>query len=271
MVLAEHLWPAIHAKLASRHTPLLVGLSGMQGSGKSTLARALVHAAHGAGLRALNLSLDDVYLGRAARRLLARSEHPLWITRGVPGTHDVPLLLHTLQALHDACTTDPVRLPRFDKGRDTRRPPSQWPCITQPPHLIVLEGWCLGLRPQPACRLTSPKNALERKEDSDARWRRSVNTALAGYATVWAFIDLRILLQAPNFASARRWRMQAEGVLRQRGAPHAMDNKQMRRFLQHFERLSQHALATLPRWADIRVELDATRQVRTIRVQRRSG
>lgn len=271
MTLAAQLWPAVRARLAGRHAPLLVGLSGLQGCGKSTLAQALVHLARQRGLRAVNISLDDVYLGRAARRQLARSRHPLWITRGAPGTHDVTLLLHTLQALRDARADLPARLPRFDKGRDTRRPPSRWPRVTQIPHLVVLEGWCLGLQPQAASRLVSPINALERDEDRDARWRRDVNAALAGYAPVWDALDLRILLQAPDFAAARRWRMRAEDALRQRHAPHAMDARRLRRFMQHYERLSLHALETLPRWADIRVDLDAARHVHAIDARRRAA
>jgi len=38
------------------------------------------------------LSLDDFYLGHAARLQLARDIHPLLATRGVPGTHDIAFL-----------------------------------------------------------------------------------------------------------------------------------------------------------------------------------
>ena len=43
--------------------------------------------------RAVTFSMDDLYLGRAARVDLARRIHPLLATRGVPGTHD-PMLGH---------------------------------------------------------------------------------------------------------------------------------------------------------------------------------
>jgi len=105
------------------HSALVVGLSGLQGSGKSTLATQLVGAAQRRGIDALAVSLDDFYLGRRDRLRLARDVHPLLATRGVPGTHDPDLIEHTLDALVLATRAQPARLPRFDKGRDTRLPP----------------------------------------------------------------------------------------------------------------------------------------------------
>jgi D-glycerate 3-kinase len=41
----------------------------------------------------------------------------------------------------------------------------------------------------------------------------------------------------------------------------------LRRFLAHYERLSRHALRTLPARADLRLVLDESRTVRTLVVQ----
>ena len=246
--------------------PFVLGLSGLQGSGKSTLARRLAHAARARGLRALALSLDDVYLTRAERLRLARDVHPLLATRGVPGTHDLPLLHATLDALANASPQRPAALPRFDKGRDDRAPESDWPRITAPPQLIVLEGWCLGVPPQPEADLVEPVNALERDEDGGGNWRRWVNARLAGeYAAPWRRIDRLILLAAPSFDVVARWRGEQEDALRRAAAPQAMDEVALRRFIAHYERLSRHALASLPARADIVVELDQVRAVAAIR------
>src|ERR1700753_2509275 len=61
----------------------VIGQSGLQGSGKSTLAGQVVALAQSRGVLALTISIDDFYLGRAARKELARRVHPLLITRGV--------------------------------------------------------------------------------------------------------------------------------------------------------------------------------------------
>ena len=260
------LWADLRPRLARRRAPLLLGLSGLQGCGKSTLARALVTQARRCGIAAVTLSLDDVYLGRRARLALARQVHPLLATRGVPGTHDLPLLHATLDALARCSPHQPVRLPRFDKARDTRRPPSRWPRLTRPPGLVVLEGWCLGLAAQSAASLVQPCNALERREDRDGRWRRWVNARLAGYAPLWRRLDRLVLLQAPSWRIVARWRGEAEEGLRARSGrgERGMDAAALARFLQHYERLSRHALASLAARADRRFVLDARRRPRDL-------
>ena len=62
-----------------------------------------------------------------------------------------------------------------------------------------------------------------------------------------------------------RWRGEQEDALRRAAAPQAMDEVALRRFIAHYERLSRHALASLPARADIVVELDQVRAVAAIR------
>lgn len=250
------------ARSSAANSPWLVGLSGLQGSGKSTLASQLVTHADARGIGAQILSLDDFYLGLRARACLARSIHPLLATRGVPGTHDIDLLLRSLRDLAHASERTPAALPRFDKGHDTRLPPSRWRQVTKRPRLILLEGWCVGVPAQSTRALVRPLNALERDEDRDGRWRRWVNTQLADtYVNLWKKIDALILLQAPSFALVSQWRDEQERALRLRRAPHAMDAATLARFLLHYERLSRHALRELPARADVRVELRTDRSV----------
>jgi D-glycerate 3-kinase len=247
----------------------LVGLSGLQGSGKSTLARQLVAAAHERGIAAEALALDDFYLGRRERASLARTVHPLLATRGVPGTHDVALIGDTLRALENASSRHPARIPRFDKGRDTRDAPSRWRRVAHPPRLILIEGWCIGVPAATNNESRRALNALERVEDADGRWRAHVDAALAGvYARLWRKLDALAVLAAPDFAVVERWRGEPEQALRRRGAPRAMSPSALRRFLMHYERLSRRALKTLPGLADIVIELDARRRVRRVRMRR---
>jgi len=239
----------------------VVGLSGLQGSGKSTLAAQLAALAMQRGIAARALALDDFYFGRRDRHHLAGAVHPLLRTRGVPGTHDIALLLRTLAALRRASPAHPARLPRFDKGSDTRLPPSRWATVTAAPRLVVLEGWCIGVPPQAPAALARPVNALERREDGDGRWRRHVNAQLAGdYARLAARLDRLVMLQAPGWTLVERWRTEQEQALHRRGAPHAMDRDALRRFLMHYERISRHALAVLPARADLVVPLDRRRR-----------
>ncbi|HXD35173.1 MAG TPA: kinase [Rhodanobacter sp.] len=259
--LAGHLLDQYAGRIARSRRPYILGLSGLQGSGKSTLARVMQAQAKARGWATEVLSLDDFYYARSEREALARDVHPLLRSRGVPGTHEIELLLSVLAAVPQASDRLAVTHPRFDKGRDTRLPPSRWPRITKRPVLVIVEGWALGIRPQPLTALARPINALEYDEDPDGTWRRWVNKQLRGYQPLWRKFDALIVLQAPNWDIVRRWRGEQEEELLARHAPLAMDAAAMARFLMHFERLSRHALATLPALADTVVEYDDDRHV----------
>lgn len=242
----------------SRQRPLVVGLCGAQGSGKSTIAAALVRQfAHAA-----TLSLDDLYLPRATRQAMARDIHPLFATRGVPGTHDVALGREILAALDRG---EPAPLPRFDKAHDDRAAPTAWSAAPAPCDLLIFEGWCVGAAPQDADALDVPVNALERDEDSDGTWRRAVNAALAGtYQALFARIDLLILLDAPDMATVIAWRQQQERGLRATASgAGVMDDAAVTRFVAHYERLTRHILAEMPARADLVVRLAADRTLRS--------
>ena len=259
--LAAHLLDQYAGRIARARRPYILGLSGLQGSGKSTLARVMKAHAESRGWPTEVLSLDDFYYSRSEREALAREVHPLLRTRGVPGTHEIELLLSVLAAMPQASDKLPVAHPRFDKGRDTRIPPSRWPRVTRPPRLVIVEGWALGIRPQLQAALAKPVNALERIEDADGEWRRWVNQQLRSYQPLWRKFDALIVLQAPGWEIVQRWRNEQEQNLLARHAPLAMDAAAMDRFLAHFERLSRHALATLPEIADSCVEYDEERHV----------
>ncbi len=240
--------------------PLILGICGSQGSGKSTLARGLVDRL---GVRAATLSLDDLYLGKAARAALARDIHPLLATRGVPLTHDVALGRAILDAVRAG---QPVQLPRFDKASDEPLAQAQWEAIDASLDLLIFEGWCVGARAQPPADLTAPVNDLERAEDPDGLWRRAVNAALAGpYQTLFARIDRLVLLAAPDFGVVRGWRAQQEAELRaslaarRRDPALAMSDMQIARFIQHYERLTRAILQEMPGRADLTLRLGPDR------------
>ncbi|MDG2535860.1 kinase [Sphingomonas sp. HITSZ_GF] len=235
-------WITARLRTGARR-PFVLGIAGAQGSGKTTIARALA-----ARLGCPVLSLDDLYLDGAARQRLAETVHPLLRTRGVPGTHAVAAGLAVIEALAHG----PTLLPRFDKARDEPGAPER---VDGPAEMLILEGWCLGARPQRDTELAEPVNDLEREHDPDGRWRRWVNGQLAGaYQALWARIDQLIFLQAPGFEIVADWRIEQE---RNAGGP--MADAEIRRFVQHYERLTRHMLRHGCDWADLTIELDAAR------------
>lgn len=250
------------AARASGRVGFVAGVSGPQGAGKSTLVAAIARLLRDEGLKVAALSLDDLYLTRAERAGLAAQVHPLLTTRGPPGTHDVGLGLATLDALARPGGTP---LPRFDKAVDDRAPPSDWPVLEGPADIVLLEGWCLGARPQGAAALAAPVNALERDDDPDGRWRRHGDAALAGdYRRLFSRIDFLAVLTAPDFAVVRGWRREQEAKLIQRlsetGGEGGMSPAALERFLDHYERLSAWCAADLPPRADVHLPLGADRR-----------
>ncbi len=238
--------------------PLLLGINGCQGSGKSTLADLIAVVLGARGRRVAVLSIDDFYLTRSERQQLAQTLHPLLQTRGVPGTHDLALALQTLDNLLSLGPGDTAPLPRFDKSFDDRAPQSQWPTVTGPIDMVILEGWCVGSRPQSENELTTPINALEKNEDHDGRWRQFVNDSLKNYQQLFGRLHTMVMLKAPDFSCVYHWRLEQEQKLAalSPGGSGVMSAEQVARFIQHYQRLTEANLATLPSHADVILELN---------------
>ena len=274
LALVEKWYAPLAALLMQHHAaagrPLLVGINGSQGSGKSTLASLLtllltqVHQ-----LKTIQLSIDDFYLTRDSRHTLANNVHPLLATRGVPGTHDLPLMRKTLQRLINSSGDVPI--PRFDKASDDRYPPEKWEQASAPLDLIIIEGWCLGTPAQSDEALDNPVNELEAAEDPDASWRRYVNQQIGDhYEEIYQMIDLWIMLQAPSFDCVYQWRLEQEqklaDELNQSEATASRQNqlmsaKQIARFIQHYQRLTEHTLKHLPDKVNYLFQLDRDRHI----------
>lgn len=240
----------------------VVGVAGPQGSGKTTLVQA--YAATHADVAAF--SLDDVYLPSGERRELAAHIHPLFATRGAPGTHNIALLRSTLDQLQGGRAGHTTPLPRFDKAADEPARKLDWPLFEGRPSLILLDGWCLGATPEPDEALEAPVNALEAQEDRLGRWRTYANAQLEGpYAQAFARFDAMLYLRAPSFEVIEAWRGQQEEGLLGRALTDD-DRVRITRFVAHFERITRHMLAG-GLAADVVVQLDEGRGV--VGVERR--
>lgn len=253
--------------------PLLIGINGCQGSGKSTLSALLEKVLSQLyDKKVANLSIDDFYHTKIYRHQLAQNKHPLFATRGVPGTHDIALLEQTLSALRG--NKNDITIPRFNKAIDDRYPDTDCDKIKGPVDIILLEGWCIGANAQSASELLEPINALERTEDKQGTWRTAINEAIKEqYHPVFAQLDSLIMLKAPSFECVYQWRQLQEEKLRQIYSQNyqtgdgiqanhgVMDDKQLKRFIQHYQRLTEHMLRSLPEHADIVFDLNQQHQI----------
>ncbi|MEZ0151506.1 MAG: phosphoribulokinase [Candidatus Reddybacter sp.] len=259
------------AQWINQHRPQnrtwIIGLNGAQGTGKSTLSALLkIILEEEYNCNTAIISLDDLYLPQAERKVLAQTVHPLLQTRGVPGTHDTKLGMQLLDALYALQENQSLMLPRFDKTRDDRLPETDWELFKGRAQVVIFEGWCVGSTASPEQDLSTPINQLEAQEDKNGLWRRYVNHQLqTAYKELFARIELLILLQALEFTCIHRWRWGQEQKLiyhpRQGEATQVMDETGISRFIQHFERLTRQNLKQLPAHADIVLALNSQHHI----------
>lgn len=248
-----------------KKAPLILGINGAQGSGKSTFADFIAYGcSEKEGWRVSCLSLDDIYHKKSKRQELSETIHPMLATRGVPGTHDLNLGNRTLKALIDLQEGESVAIPRFDKATDDQVPESEWSRAEGVQDLIIFEGWCMGCTPQASAELEKPLNELERQSDSDCLWRSFVNHSIQEYQEqLWSFLDLLIMLKVPSFEQVYIWRTEQEQKLTQSlgRETELSDPVKMKYFISHYERLTRHMLANLPKQANLVLSLNEDHKV----------
>lgn len=235
----------------------IIGINGAQGAGKTTFSKLLkVVLEQKFGMKVVQLSIDDFYLSRAEREELAKSVHPLLITRGVPGTHDVRMAESVLSSLSTAQENSVTIIPRFNKAMDDPYPQSQWDRFVGRPNVILFDGWFMGAIEQKETELLNPVNNLEKLEDPYCIWRRYVNSQLKdNYKSLFDKIDLLVMLKVSSFDKVYEWRLLQEEKLRivtaNKENNHVMSKDELVRFISHYERLTKFILKEMPSRADM--------------------
>jgi D-glycerate 3-kinase len=264
--LAQH----IQSLRGERKRPVLVGINGAQGTGKSTLTlflRELLSVLY--QVPTASFSIDDLYLTRAEREQLAAEQHPLLLTRGVPGTHDLTLGQQLIAHLTTADEDTKTPIPVFDKSRDDRATRADWPVFQGRAEVVLIEGWCVGALPEEGESLAIPINSLEQAEDADEAWRGYVNRCLREeYALFFGQIDCLIMLKAPSMDAVLEWRTLQERKLEEKvrnapeegkgshGPSRLMTEQQISRFIMHYERITRACLTEMPARADALIQVD---------------
>ena len=247
------------------NSPLFLGINGCQGSGKSTLADYLsTQLSYRYKLNCVFFSLDDFYLSQKERMDLSTSIHPLFKTRGVPGTHNIKLLTTTLAKLIK--NTGEILIPAFNKVTDNPKSKQQWQKVTLPVDVVIIEGWCWGTPAQSEHDLIKPINDFERNFDADGVWRTYVNQQLQqNYQPLYAHMDLWLMLKAPSFACVKQWRLEQEQKLAvskpKSENKKVMNKKDVEDFIQYFQRLTEYSLVNLANNMDYVVELNDDRVI----------
>jgi len=236
----------------------IIGLTGGQGAGKSTITQIIKLIFEiKYNFNVTFFSIDDFYKTLREREILSKNIHPMFKTRGVPGTHDTKLLSKIFNDLSKK-NFKPVYVPRFDKSIDDRFQKSKWQKISKKPDLIIFEGWCVGAKAQTKKQLLKPINILEKNNDSKLIWRTKVNNELNNnYRKIFSKIDCLVFLKVPNFECVYKWRLLQENKLKLTSkGKKIMSPKQVREFIMYYERITKQMLEDLSKNAYAVLSLD---------------
>ena len=236
----------------------IIGLSGGQGSGKSTITEILKFILKKKyGLNLCIFSIDDFYKTKSERKKMSEKDHPLFLTRGVPGTHDIQLLNNILKKFKEKKFKN-LLIPKFDKSIDDRSKKYKWQKIKKRPDIVILEGWCVGATHQKESDLKKPINSIEKKFDQKLIWRRKVNYYLKNqYKKIFKKIDKLVYLKAPNFSYIYKWRLLQEQKMKLTlKNKKTMSKQQVKEFIMFYERITKHMIKNFYKISDMTIFLD---------------
>jgi len=260
----------IENKYKKKGKILFLGLSGGQGSGKTTVTGILKIILKKFFKRKIHIcSIDDFYKTLKARKKMADIIHPLFSTRGVPGTHDINLVKNFFNLLKRK-KFKKLKLPKFNKSEDDRLHKKYWFNIKKKPDIVILEGWCVGAKPQPNSLIKKPVNILEEYEDKNLIWRKYVNEKLKKeYKNLFSMIDHFIFIKIPNFDMVLEWRNLQETKLLNKShlKKKIMSYNKIKRFIMFYQRITLQMIKDLSKSASIVIFLKKNHDTKKILVR----
>ena len=261
------------SKKVNKKKTLMIGLAGGQGSGKTTISTILTLILQNYfKLNVFKISIDDFYKTRKDRKLLSKNKHSLLMTRGVPGTHDINLILKFFKKIKSKKFKS-MKVPKFNKAMDDRCKKSLWYKINSKPDVVIFEGWCVGAKAQTANQLKKPINSLERIYDQDGKWRSHVNNQLkTKYNTLFRQLDGLLYLKAKNFNLLKNWRLKQERKLwvqtKYKKNLKIMSKRNVINFMQTYQRVTQQMFKDAVKNSSIILNLNNNHQIQTIKFKR---
>lgn len=258
----------IYRSFIKNKKTIVIGLTGGQGSGKSTISNILkIIFQVGFGLKTTIFSIDDFYKTLSDRKKMSKNVNPLFLTRGVPGTHDTRLLFNCIRKLKNS-KFKKFYIPKFDKSIDDRLPKNKWQRVEKKPEIVIFEGWCIGAGPQKKKDLLKSINTLEKHKDKKRIWRNKVNDELKkNYKKIFNLIDILIFLKVPSFKHVYKWRLLQEKKLRLSSyGKKIMTDNQVKNFIMYYERITKHMFFTLDEKAKFVIKIDNKHRFKSIKI-----
>ena len=256
------------SKKANKEKPYFVGLAGGQGSGKTTISSLIkIILTKYFKLKVFRISIDDFYKTKKEREKLSKRIHPMLLTRGVPGTHNINMMLNFFKKSKSK-KFKRLKLPTFDKAIDDRSKKDKWYDLREKPDVIIFEGWCVGARSEKNITLKKTINSMEKFDDQKQIWRKYVNQQLkTKYKNLYSQLNCLIYLKAKNFKLLQKWRLKQERKLWLKNKKSAklkiMDKADVIRFMQTYQRITQNMFKNMPKYASIIFNLNSNHQIKS--------
>jgi len=258
--ISQYIVPIIKAINNSKDNKFII--SGSQGTGKSTLAKLfklVIEKIYKKNV--MLLSIDDYYLSKNQRLKLSKKIHPLMITRGVPGTHNITALKDHIN--HFKKQHFPIITPTFNKLKDDI---SRKRKVIKNAQILLLEGWCCGSKPISNKYLFKNINSIENVFDKNKIWRKYYNSLLQNeYKDVFSLFDKQIYIQIPSFKYVLNWRyLQEKSNASKSNNKEFMNKVDLHIFIQHYEKLTKWMMKTMPDKADIILKVDENQKIKKL-------
>ena len=206
--------------------PCMIGISAAQGCGKTTLVEYMKELFERDDLKCAVMSLDDFYLTRSDQIKLSidYDKNPLFKFRGNAGSHDLPLLMNTMQKFVNIYDTNIIKVPRYNKllhdGLGDRDIESNWEVISDPSDIdvVLFEGWMLGFQAIDDEEIQQIENTSRDSLVSPPLYPQPVNMTgisqvnqkLKAYKALHELFDGWLVLAPEDISYVFQWRLDAE-------------------------------------------------------------
>jgi len=253
---------------ANKKRSYFVGLAGGQGTGKTTISSLIkIILTKYFKLKVFRISIDDFYKTRKERISLSKKFHPMLLTRGVPGTHDINMMLSFFRKAKSK-KFKKLKLPTFNKATDDRFNKKHWHDLKNKPDVIIFEGWCVGAKPEKNNTLKKTINSMEKAKDQKQIWRKYVNQQLkTKYKNLYSQLNCLIYLKAKNFSLLQKWRLKQEHKLWLKSKKNSklkiMNKEEVINFMRTYERITQNMFRYMPKYASIILNLNSNHQIKS--------
>ena len=252
----------------NKKRPYFVGLAGGQGTGKTTISSLIkIILTKYFNLKVFRISIDDFYKTRQERISLSKKIHPMLLTRGVPGTHDINMMLSFFRKVKSKKFKE-LKLPTFNKAIDDRFDKKKWYNLKEKPDVIIFEGWCVGAKSEKNKSLKKIINSMEKAKDQKQIWRKYVNDQLKSkYKKLYSQLNCLIYLKAKNFSLLQKWRLKQERKLwinnKKNFNLKIMSKGDVINFMQTYQRITQNMFKYMPEYASIILNLNSNHQIKS--------